>query len=237
MLTAAPPALMLSGISKKFGERHALQDIELQAAEGQLVALLGANGAGKTTLIQIATGLLRPDAGRIEILGRDLLARPVEALRGLGVVFQEQTLDLELTVEENLRLHADLQGLRGRDARPRIAKLLERFGLFERRRDRARVLSGGNRRRLELARAMLHDPRVLILDEPTAGLDHPSREDLLRSALDLRTQGVLVVWSTHLLEEAARADRAVVLQEGRIAAEFCGEDLNLTRLRTRFQLR
>ena len=216
MASTSAPLLCLSRIGKSYGRETALVEMDLQAHAGEFIVLLGPNGAGKTTLVQVITGLLAPDSGRVEIMGRDVAVDPVGALGGIGVVFQQQTLDLELSLRANLRFHADLHGLDPVEATRRIASLLGDFGLAERARDRVRTLSGGNRRRLELARALLHRPRVLIMDEATAGLDPASRADLIARVLELRRSGVLVLWTTHLLDEAESADRVLILARGRL---------------------
>ena len=210
--------LLLDGVTKRHGRIEALRNVSFRAEAGEFVAVLGPNGAGKSTLVQLLTALYPPDEGRIQVLGLDLVRSPVRALRGVGAVFQEQTLDLDLSVRANLRFHAGLHGLSRRDADLRIAALLERFGLSDRLRHRARTLSGGNRRRLELARALLHSPRVLVMDEPTVGLDPDSRLALLSRVRELAAEGVTVIWTTHLLDEVGPDDHVLRLSEGRLAS-------------------
>ena len=184
---------------------------------GEFVALLGPNGAGKSTLMQLLTGLFVPDAGTVRVAGLDMANYAIRALAKIGVVFQQPTLDLELTVRANLRFHADLHGLDRRTADVQIGHELARFDLAGYARRKARELSGGNRRRVELARALLHRPEVLLMDEPTVGLDPGSPALLLRHVLELRLgQRVGVLWATHLVDEAERADRVVVLHRGRV---------------------
>ena len=191
--------------------------VSLSVAAGEFVALLGPNGAGKSTLFQILTGLFVPDAGTVHIGGRDIRRNAVPALAGLGIVFQQPTLDLDLTVHGNLRFHARLHGLSRRVARERIAAELERLDLADRAKEAARTLSGGNRRRVELARALLHRPDILLMDEPTVGLDPASRRDLVAHVRALCAgQGLGVLWATHLVDEAEQADRVVVLDKGRV---------------------
>jgi ABC-2 type transport system ATP-binding protein len=206
-------ALAVEEVSKSYGAVKALDRVSLHVARGEFVALLGPNGAGKSTLFQLLTGLFVPDAGRIEVAGFDMRHQARKALARLGVVFQQPTLDLDLSVVANLRFHARLHGM-GRGARARIDAELERIGLTERARDRARALSGGNRRRVELARALLHDPVVLLMDEPTVGLDPASREQLVAYVHSLCThRGVGVLWATHLVDEAESADRVIILHK------------------------
>lgn len=209
--------LLLDRVGKRHGRIQALSDVSFQADAGEVLIVLGPNGAGKTTLVQILTALYPPDRGRVEVLGIDLVRYPIRALRGIGAVFQEQILDLDLSVRANLRFHAALHGLSRAEADARIAGLMARFGLADRLRDRARMLSGGNRRRLELARALLHEPRLLILDEPTVGLDPASRAGLLEHVRGLSREGVTVLWTTHLLDEIAPGDRVLRLDGGRLA--------------------
>ncbi len=214
------PALVLDNVVKSYGAIRALDGVSLTAAAGEFIALLGPNGAGKTTLFQLLSGLFVPDSGRIEIMGHDMRADPVPALATLGIVFQQPTLDLELSVTGNLLFHAGLHGIPRSVAKERIAKELARLGLAERAHDKTAQLSGGNRRRVELARALLHEPRVLLMDEPTVGLDPASRSDLLALMLKLRAErSVAVLWATHLCDEVPGADRVVVLHRGKILAD------------------
>ena len=214
------PALVLDNVVKSYGAIRALDGVSLTAAAGEFIALLGPNGAGKTTLFQLLSGLFVPNSGRIEIMGHDMRADPVPALATLGIVFQQPTLDLELSVTGNLLFHAGLHGIPRSVAKERIAKELARLGLAERAHDKTAQLSGGNRRRVELARALLHEPRVLLMDEPTVGLDPASRSDLLALMLKLRAErSVAVLWATHLCDEVPGADRVVVLHRGKILAD------------------
>jgi ABC-2 type transport system ATP-binding protein len=222
------PLLQVKDVVKTYGTRRALDHVSLTVGAGEFVALLGANGAGKSTLMQLLTGLFTPDEGSIIVLEHDLRRNAVAALAGIGVVYQQQTLDLELSVRANLLFHADLHGMSRRVARPRIAAALKHYGLSERGGDRTRTLSGGNRRRLELARALLHQPRVLLMDEPTVGLDPSSRRDILNEMVRLKqAENIGILWSTHLVDEIERADRLIVLRRGRIA--FNGKLLELER--------
>lgn len=214
---SASLALLVEGLSKNYGSRRALDNVSMSVAPGEFVALLGPNGAGKSTLFQLLSGLFGADAGRIVVAGHDLKANPTLALARFGIVFQQPTLDLELSVEANLRFHAGLHGMPSTLARARAADLLEQFGLSTRAKDPARALSGGTRRRLELARALMHDPTILLMDEATVGLDPASRLDLLRIVSEMRTKrGVAVLWATHLCEEVVEADRVIVLHQGHV---------------------
>jgi ABC-2 type transport system ATP-binding protein len=214
------PALLLDGVVKSYGAVRAVDGVSLRASPGEFIALLGPNGAGKTTLFQLLSGLFVPDAGRIEIMGHDMRRDPVPALGLLGIVFQQPTLDLELSVTGNLLFHAGLHGIPRAVAKARIARELARLGLAERAHDKAAQLSGGNRRRVELARALLHEPRVLLMDEATVGLDPGSRSDLLKLMLSLRAErSVAVLWATHLCDEVPDADRVVVLHRGKVLAD------------------
>lgn len=213
-------ALVVDGASKSYGKLKALDELSLTVERGEFVALLGPNGAGKSTLFQLLTGLFVPDAGHIEVAGHDMRREAQAALARLGVVFQQATLDLDLSVIANLRFHARLHGM-GRAAKQRIAEELARIGLADRARDPARNLSGGNRRKVELARALLHEPSLLLMDEATVGLDPGSRTQLVDYVHELCAgRGMGVLWATHLVDEAERAHRVIVLHKGhRIAAD------------------
>ena len=217
-----PPGSVLDAreVVKTYGPRRALDGIDIRVDAGEFVALLGPNGAGKTTLFQLLTGLFVPDGGAISIDGHDIGRHAVPALAGLGVVFQQPTLDLDMTVAGNLRFHASLHGLSGAEARKRIAENLSHLRLADRAGERSRALSGGQRRRVELARALVHRPKLLLMDEPTVGLDPASRRNLLDHVLELRDgRSMAILWATHLVDEAEAADRVVVLHRGRVVGE------------------
>jgi ABC-2 type transport system ATP-binding protein len=213
-------ALLLDNVVKSYGPSRALDGVSFSVSAGEFVALLGPNGAGKTTLFQLLSGLFVPDSGRIEVIGHNMLRDPVPALAALGVVFQQPTLDLELSVTANLLFHAGLHGIPRAVANERIAAAVSRAGLSDRAQERAAQLSGGNRRRVELVRALLHEPRVLLMDEPTIGLDPASRSELRQLMLRMRAErAVAVLWATHLCDEVADADRVIVLHHGKILAD------------------
>ena len=217
--TAAPPALSISGVSHSYGARRALIDVDFTVAPASFTALLGLNGAGKSTLFSLVTRLFGIQVGGIRIFGHDIGQSPGEALRLMGVVFQPRTLDLDLSVMQNLLYHAALHGIGRRDARSRSEEVLSRIGLADRANSKVRDLSGGQMRRLEIVRALLHRPRLLLLDEATVGLDVKARADILRHVRDLVSeQGIGVLWATHLFDEIIGSDDLVVLHEGRVLA-------------------
>jgi ABC-2 type transport system ATP-binding protein len=216
---AAISALSIEGVSHSYGTRRALIDVNFAVAPASFTALLGLNGAGKSTLFSLITRLFGIQAGRIGIFGHDIGLAPGEALRLLGVVFQSRTLDLDLTVTQNLLYHAALHGIAKRDARLRSDEVLTRLGLADRAGSKVRDLSGGQMRRLEIARALLHRPRLLLLDEATVGLDVKARADILSHVRQLVTeQGIGVLWATHLFDEILPGDDLVVLHQGRVLA-------------------
>lgn len=218
--------LSVENVFKSYGRIKALAGVSMELHRGEFVALLGQNGAGKSTLFQLLSGLFVADGGRIVIGGHDIGRNAVPALAGLGIVFQQPTLDLELTVRANLRYHAQLHGLDPGRAKAAIAEGMARLELTERANDRVRTLSGGNRRRVELARSLLHDPQILLMDEPTVGLDPASRRDILDHVLGLRGEkGIGILWATHLVDETERADRVIVLHEGVVLREDTPEGL------------
>jgi ABC-2 type transport system ATP-binding protein len=218
-LAPADVRLAVRSVSKSYGARKALDAVSLEVGAGEFVALLGPNGAGKSTLFQLLSGLFVADSGSIEICGNAIRRQPVSALARLGIVFQQPTLDLDLSVERNLRFHASLHGLGGRLAEQRVTAELTAQGLLDRRADRVRDLSGGNRRKVELARALVHQPDVLLMDEATVGLDPASRRQLLEQVQTLcRQRGLAVLWASHLVDEAEGADRVVVLDRGHVIA-------------------
>ena len=217
---AAISALSIEGVSHAYGARRALVDVSFAVAPASFTALLGLNGAGKSTLFALITRLFGIQAGRIGIFGHDISAAPGEALRLLGVVFQSRTLDLDLSVAQNLLYHAALHGIAKREARLRSDEVLTRIGLADRAGSKVRDLSGGQMRRLEIARALLHRPRLLLLDEATVGLDVKARADILGHVRQLvAEQDIGVLWATHLFDEISSSDDLVVLHQGRILAQ------------------
>ena len=212
--------LKIHGLVKRYGARHALQGLDLSLDARCLVVLLGPNGAGKSTLFQVLTGLFAADGGDVHVQGLSLATQATQALRHIGVVFQQMSLDLDLSVLRNLRFHADLHGLPRAIAAERIAAGAAALGLTADLARPVRELSGGNRRKVELVRALLHRPALLLMDEPTVGLDPKSRRDLMAAIrADVAERGTTVLWATHLVEEAEAADRVLVLHQGRLLAD------------------
>jgi len=212
-------ALRVENVSHSFGERQVLREVSLRVPQGRFVALIGPNGAGKTTLFAIITRLYHSRTGTVRVLDRDMQREPSRALADLGIVFQARTLDPDLTVGQNLVYHAALHGIAKRHAQERSTVLLERVGLADRMDDKVRILSGGQARRVEIARALIHQPRLLLLDEPTVGLDVASRSDIVAAIRALvREEGLSVLWATHILDEIEPDDGVVVLHEGRVIA-------------------
>jgi ABC-2 type transport system ATP-binding protein len=229
MAETDPPALSVEGVSHSYGPRKALDTVSVSIAPGRFVALLGLNGAGKSTLFSLVTRLFAIQAGHIRLFGHDVVRRPGEALRLLGVVFQPRTLDLDLSVVQNLIYHAALHGIGARRARMRADEVLARIALSDRANDKVRDLSGGQMRRVEIARALLHRPRLLILDEPTVGLDIKARADILDHVRKLvAEENVAVVWATHLVDEIADGDDLIVLHRGRVLAQGAVSDIAQT---------
>jgi ABC-2 type transport system ATP-binding protein len=221
--TPAAPAtarLAVQGLVKRYGSRAALDGLGFSLPPGQFVALLGPNGAGKSTLFQVLTGLFAADEGDALIAGHAIRSAPVQALKHLGVVFQQMSLDLDLSVAANLRFHADLHGLPRSVAAERMQAGCAALGLQGELQRAVRELSGGNRRKVELVRALLHRPGLLLMDEPTVGLDPKSRRDLKAAILaDIAARGTTVLWATHLVDEVADADRVLLLHQGRLRAD------------------
>jgi ABC-2 type transport system ATP-binding protein len=211
-------ALEVIGAGYSYGRRHALNDVTFSMAPASFCVLLGLNGAGKSTLFSLITRLFTTRSGRIRIFGHDVAREPGPALRRLGVVFQSRALDLDISVRENLLYHAALQGIGPRAADIEIKRSLDRVALSDRMKDRAGALSGGQMRRVEIARALIHEPQLLLLDEPTVGLDIKARASLLNYVRALTKEGVGALWATHLIDEVAETDNVVVLHRGAVLA-------------------
>jgi ABC-2 type transport system ATP-binding protein len=217
--TSPSPAVDVSGVSFRYGDKPALDNVSFQVSPAVLFGLLGPNGGGKTTLFKLLSTLLPLQRGEIHLLGRDVRRQPAAVRRLIGVTFQAPSLDRKLSVFENLACHARLYGLTGPSLTTRVTELLDRLGLSERARDKVESLSGGLARRVEIAKGLLHSPRLLLLDEPSTGLDPGARLDLWRYLASLRDDaGVTVIVTTHLMEEAERCDDLALLDRGRIVA-------------------
>ncbi len=212
-------AVIISHLAHRYGEHEAIRDLSFSVAEREIFAILGPNGSGKTTLFRVLSTLIPIQQGDVQILGYDLRRQPAAIRSQLGVVFQAPSIDKKLTVLENVIHHGRLYGLGGRALHNRAEEMLSRLGLADRRRDLVEKLSGGLRRRVELATGMLHQPRLLLLDEPSTGLDPGARSDLWQYLEQVRdNDGVTVVVTTHLLEEAERTDRIAIMHKGQLSA-------------------
>jgi ABC-2 type transport system ATP-binding protein len=217
--------LAVEGVSHRYGARQALIDVTFSVAPSTFTVLLGLNGAGKSTLFSLITRLYAIQQGRIRIFGHDIARASSEALRMVGVVFQPRTLDLDLSVAQNLIYHAALHGIGKQQAWARAEAVLERIGLSERANDKVRNLSGGQMRQVEIARALLHRPQLLLLDEPTVGLDIKSRAGILGHVRKMVEEGKSVLWATHLIDEVMQEDDIVVLHHGRVLAHGTGSNI------------
>nr|WP_010392146.1 ABC transporter ATP-binding protein [Paracoccus sp. TRP] len=229
-------ALSIQNVSHSFGSFQALKDVSLTVPRGGFTALLGVNGAGKTTLFSLITRLYDNRSGRIEVAGHDLRRQSGAALARLGVVFQSRALDPDLTVVQNMEYHAALHGISRREARPRIAEVLAQVDLADRLNARVSSLSGGQSRRAEIARALIHRPELLLLDEPTVGLDVRSRAEVVALTRALVQGGVSALWATHILDEIRPGDGLIILHKGEVlahgnAGEIGDGDLTRTFLR------
>jgi ABC-2 type transport system ATP-binding protein len=214
---SVPDALAVSGVSHSFGDKRALDNVSLAVPRGTFGVLLGLNGAGKSTLFSLITRLYDNVSGEIRILGYDVRRTPGAALQRLGVVFQSRTLDNDLSLLQNLLYHAALHGIGRRDAKKRALEALEVVGLTDRLNDKVRSLSGGQARRVEIARSLMHRPGCLLLDEATVGLDIGSRESVISIVRGLvQREGLGVLWATHLIDEISATDRIVLLHKGRV---------------------
>jgi ABC-2 type transport system ATP-binding protein len=223
---ASIPALSIRNISHSYRERRALDDVSFDVRQGAFAVLLGLNGAGKTTLFSLITRLYAAQRGSISVLGFDVAREPAQALSRLGVVFQARTLDLDLSVMQNLLYHASLHGIGGREGRELAREALAQTDMRESAHDKARVLSGGQMRRIEIARALLHRPSLLLLDEPTVGLDVNARKSILNYVRELvAEENIGVLWTTHLIDEVGPGDDLIILHRGRVLAKGVAGDL------------
>ena len=218
--------LDIKSLSKSYGLIKALNDVSFSLAEGEYASLLGPNGAGKTTLFQILTGLFVSEKGNALINNFNMRNQAINALAHIGVVFQQITLDMDLTVMENLKFHSNLHGINDKEFNKRVIVELEQVNLSDRINDKVRALSGGQKRRVELARSLLHKPKLLLLDEPTVGLDPQSRRNLLDYVIKLKEERKMaVLWATHLVDEAEKADTVIILDKGKIIKKDTPENI------------
>lgn len=217
--------LSVAGLSYAYGPKTALENVGFTVEPGQFCALLGPNGAGKSTLFGVLTRLLTSSQGQIHIAGFDLAKEPRRALARLGIVFQQTTLDLDLTVRQNLRYFAALHGMSGKAANLAIDAALDRLDMAARADEKTRKLNGGHKRRTEIARALLHSPSVLLLDEPTVGLDAAARSAITAHVHALAADGISVLWATHLTDEVQADDRLVILHRAQVIADGLAGDI------------
>jgi ABC-2 type transport system ATP-binding protein len=215
----AGAVIQLKNLRHDYGDRTALAGVSFEVQPAEIFGLLGPNGSGKTTTFRILSTLMVPTSGTAEILGNDVARQPAAVRRNIGVVFQAQSIDIKLSAEENLSVIGHIYGLRGAALKNRVAEMLARVGLVDRAKEKAETFSGGMQRRLELAKGLLHHPSVLLLDEPTTGLDPGARRDLWQYLQVLRDEEhVTVLVTTHLMEEAERCDRLAIYAEGKVVA-------------------
>ena len=221
------PIIEVKNLTKKFGDFTAVKDVSFSVEKGQIFAFLGPNGAGKSTTIKMLTTLLAPTSGTLFIDGNDVRKNPRDVRHSFGIVFQDPSLDDELTAYENMEIHAVLYGVKKEVRKERIQQLLEFVELWDRKKSLVKEFSGGMKRRLEIARGLLHHPKVLFLDEPTLGLDPQTRNHMWKYLSDLnKSEGITVFFTTHYMEEAERiADKIAVIDHGSIVASGSVEDL------------
>ena len=212
-------AVAVSGLTKRYGPVWAVDDVDLTVESGEVFGFLGPNGAGKSTTIKMLCTLVEPSGGSATVGGYDIVRQRDDVRRNIGLVFQDPTLDQYLTAEQNLRMHAELYGVPRAQLGPRMTQVLEMVGLEDRRKARVSTYSGGMKRRLEIARGLLHSPRVLFLDEPTVGLDPQTRSSIWRYINELRRrEDITIFMTTHYMDEAEYCDRISIMVDGRIAA-------------------
>ncbi len=216
-MTETPPAVTVLDLVKSYGEVEAVRGIDFEVGSGEIFGFLGPNGAGKSTTINMLCTLVRPSGGEARVAGHDVVTERDEVRRNIGLVFQDTTLDSYLTAEQNLRLHAELYGVPRDSVRPRMEQVMEMVGLWERRSSLVNTFSGGMKRRLEIARGLLHSPRVLFLDEPTVGLDPQTRSSIWRYIRELKArEDITIFMTTHYMDEAEYCDRIAIMDQGRI---------------------
>lgn len=210
-------ALEIRNVSHKFGNFTALDNVTLNINSGDFTVLLGLNGAGKTTLYSLITRLYNNNTGSIKIYGFDVRESSVNALKNIGVVFQQPTLDLDLSIKENLEYHSSLHGISSSESEKRIDSEIGRIKLDEKLKSKVRALSGGQRRRVEIARSLLHKPKLLLLDEPTVGLDIGSRQLILKHVKNLcKKNNLAVLWATHLIDEIDKGEKVIIIHQGKV---------------------
>lgn len=214
------PALQINNVSFHYGAKKVLDKISFDLPAGAFTGLLGLNGAGKTTLFGLLTRLLHSSQGNISILGNSLASHPGKALAQTGVVFQQSTLDIDLTVRQNLQYHAALHGMGHKQANAAIEQQLDRFNMRDRQTDKIRTLNMGHRRRVEFARALLHEPRLLLLDEATVGLDIDTRYMINQHMRELcQNQGMTILWTSHMIDDVEKGDPVILLHQGRLISQ------------------
>ncbi len=213
------PAIALDSLSKRYGDLVAVDGVSLQVATGEIFGFLGPNGAGKSTTINMLCTLASPSAGSATVAGFDIVREPAQVRSNIGLVFQDTTLDSYLTAEQNLRFHGEIYGMAAADLTPRLREVLDMVGLWDRRDAKVETYSGGMRRRLEIARGLMHSPRVLFLDEPTVGLDPQTRATIWRYIRELRDREQITIFlTTHYMDEAENCDRIAIIDGGAIVA-------------------
>ena len=219
------PVCTVRNLQHQYGEHHALRGVDIDIRPGRIFALLGPNGSGKTTLFRLLCTLLPIQQGQVLVGGFDSASQPLRVREQIGIVFQSPSLDMKLTVDENIACQGALYGIHGLELRRRRDELLEQLDLLDRRDDLCQVLSGGLKRRVELAKGMLHQPRLLLLDEPSTGLDPSARLKLWDAIREMAGRGMAVLLTTHLLEEADKADDIAIMSQGKLIAEGAPSDL------------
>lgn len=212
------PVCTVRNLQHQYGEHHALRGVDIDIRPGRIFALLGPNGSGKTTLFRLLCTLLPIQQGQVLVGGFDSASQPLRVREQIGIVFQSPSLDMKLTVDENIACQGALYGIHGLELRRRRDELLEQLDLLDRRDDLCQVLSGGLKRRVELAKGMLHQPRLLLLDEPSTGLDPSARLKLWDAIREMAGRGMTVLLTTHLLEEADKADDIAIMSQGKLIA-------------------